>query len=1041
MILSDVSVRRPVFATVMSLMLVAFGILFFGQLPVREMPDIDRPVVSINTVYSGASSRVVENRITRIIEDRIAGIEGVKSIQSNSRDGASSVTVEFDLGRDIDIAANDIRERVGQLGRFLPEEADPPEVRKVNSDERAIMWLTLASPVMDTLQLSDYADRNIIDRLSVIEGVARIQIGGDRRYAMRIWLDRTEMAARRITVTEVEQALRRENIELPAGRLESTERDFSVRVERSYGSPADFEAMVIAEGADGHLITLGELARVEIGPVNEKSEFRGDGTSNIGIGIIKQSTANTLAVAQGVKAEADRIREGLPPSLELFELFDTSVFVETAIEEVYTTLFIAVGLVILVIYLFLGSARAAIIPAITVPVCLIGTFMALGIAGFSINLLTLLALVLTIGLVVDDSIVVLENIYRRIENGEPALLASYRGARQVSFAVIATTLVVVGVFMPVIFIEGSAQRLVAELALTLTAAVGISTFVALSLSPMLCSKLLSRRATKTWLHKHMDSWFEALAHAYARSLKASMRGKSAILIALFASLALIYGFAERLPQELTPQEDRGTIFIAFRGPDGMSFPAMRREVLKIEQIMMNAEINSDVKRMLFRIPGFRSNNEVNSGIAFVTLKDWDIRERSTTEITGEIRELIRPVTDITSFVRNFGSFGGGSGTPVQVVIGANTYEELVDIREFLLSRTTENAGLVNVDIAFRQTQPQVELRIDRQRAADLGVPVESIGRTLETLLGGRRITTYLDRGEEYDVMLQAAPSDRASATDIENIYVRSARSGQLIPLSNLVSLTETAESPSLMRYNRIRALELTASLAPGYSLGEALVYLEGLVISEIPNSTAFSLKGESREFDEAGAEILFTFLVAIAVVYLILAAQFESFVHPFVIMLTVPLAIAGGLFGLWVTAGSLNIYSQVGMIILVGLASKNGILIVEFANQLRDAGRTVEEAVLEASEIRLRPILMTGLSTAFGTLPLVLATGPGSVSRASIGIVIMFGVTFSTFFTLYVIPVFYRVFAPYTSSPGTIARLLTGQESRHREIVGENPAE
>lgn len=1048
MILSDISVKRPVFAAVMSLLLVAFGIMSFQSLPVREFPDIEFPVVNVVTAYPGASAEVVESRITRLVEDQIAGIEGIKSISSTSQDGRSSVVIEFQSSRDLDNAANDVRERVSRVLGALPEEADPPEVFKVNSDDNAIIWYGLRSDVLDQLQLTDYAERNLEDRLSVVEGVAQLRMGSQKRYAMRIWIDRQALAARGLTITDIENALRTENVELPAGRLETGQRDFTVRMERGYLTEEDFRNLVIAQGEDDHLIRLGEVARVELGPREPRGISLVNGQSNLSIGVVKQSKANTLEVARGVKAEVERIKETLPPSLTLDISWDSSIFVEEAIKEVYRTLFIAVGLVILVIYLFLGSVRAALIPSVTVPVALLATFIPLQMMGYSINLLTLLALVLAIGLVVDDSIVVLENIYRRVEKGEPALLAAYRGARQVAFAVIATTLVLIGVFVPVIFLEGNVGKLFAELSVTLTGAVTVSSFVALSLSPMLCSKVLSRRAKRSWLTKKVESLFKRISVIYEAALQIALNNRVAVFMLLVASLLISGALLQRIPQEFTPQEDRGGFFMRMRAPEGASYQATLDEVLKVQEVMLEDVEDGPLRRTLVIAPGFGSASSFNNATGIGFMVPWEEREISTEEYLNSLRGRLRDITGLEVFASQFGGGGGGSrGSAVQVVVGGEDYDALARFRDVLESALRDYPGINNLDFDYRETRPQVEIEVDRDRAADLGVSVQLIGRTLETMLGGRRVTTFVDRGEEYDVILRAMDEDRAAIADIENMYVRSTQTNALIPLSNLVRMVERADAPSLRRFNRVRALTVSGGVAPGYNLGEVLDHVENTVRTELPMALSIDYKGESREFKDAGSSLLFAFLMALLVVYLVLSAQFESFIHPFVIMLTVPLAVAGAFVGLWLTGGTLNVYSQVGIIILIGLAAKNGILIVEFANQLRDAGRDVEEAVIEASCIRLRPVIMTGLSTAVGTMPLVLAAGAGSASRSSIGIVIVTGVIFATFFTLFVIPTFYRMFAPYTTSPGFVMHKLNqqqtevGEETERRRPARPAPAE
>ncbi|MGF1606598.1 MAG: efflux RND transporter permease subunit [Rhodothalassiaceae bacterium] len=1038
MILSDIAVKRPVFATVLSLLLVAFGIISFSRLPVREIPDIDPPIVSVDTDYPGASAAIVETRVTQLIEGRIAGIEGIRTITSSSRDGGSSIVIEFNLDRDVDAAANDVRDRVSRVLDNLPEEADPPEISKVDSDTRPIMWFSLSSPILDTLQLTDYADRNIVDRLSVVDGVARVRVGGEQRYAIRIDLDREALAARQLTVEDVEAALRRENLELPAGNVESELTDFTVRLEREYVRPEDFNRLVLRQGEDGHLTRLGEVARIYLGSENDRTEFRGNGINRVGLGIVRQSTSNTLAVAEGVRAEIDRIRDTLPEGMDLELSFDSSLFISEAIDEVYITLGVAMLLVFIVLYVFLGSLRTVIVPAVTVPVCVIASFTVLYALGLTINLLTLLALVLAIGLVVDDAIVVLENIYRRVEAGEPRLLAAYRGARQVGFAVIATTLVLIGVFLPIPFLAGNVGRLFSELAITLAAAVAFSSLVALTLTPMLSSKLLRKTGPKPWLNQKVDAAFLRTQAAYARSLDFFFKRKWLVGLVYAGAMVLIAGLYVSVPQELAPSEDRGAFFISIRGPEGAGFDYMKRFTREIEDRALYLwNETEEAQVVLVR------NDGSNDAFGIVTLVPWDQRERSGEEIMQELRGKFADLTGVQTFlIMRQGITSGGGRQPVEFVIGGDTYEQLARYQEVLEAEAAKLPSITEVDTDYRPTQPQIRVAIDRDRAADLGVSMQAIGRTLETLLGGRRVTTFIDKGEEYDVILRAKDADRDQPADILNSYVRSGRTGELIPLSSVVQLREQAGSASLNRFNRIRALTLTANVAPGYTLGQALDDLNRVVRTELPNVTNIDYKGESREYREAGGALFFVFGMALLVVFLILAGQFESFIHPLVIMLTVPLAIAGGLLGLYLAGSTLNIYSQVALVILIGIAAKNGILIVEFANQLRDEGKAIRDALVEASLLRLRPIIMTSLSTAIGAVPLILASGAGSASRETIGVTIFWGVSVATFFTLFVVPVFYDLLAPYTKSPGFQSQRLKQQQGDRPDTgVGSQLAE
>lgn len=1033
MILSDISVKRPVFATVISLLLIAFGLISFQELPVRQLPDVDPPVVGIRTNYPGANATVVETRVTQIIESAIAGVPGIKTIESNSSDGSSRITIEFLLSRDIDAASNDVRDRVSRILNNLPEEVEPPEVSKADDDTRPIIWFSLTSPVMDILQLTDYAERNIVDRLSVVDGVAAVRIGGQKRYAIRIHLDRQAMAAREVTVQDIETIMRSENVELPAGKIESINRDTIVRLNREYGRPQDFETMVIKEGADGGFVRLGDIARVELGAERDERTFRGNGKPIIGLGVVKQSKGNTLAVANAVKAEMARISETLPESMELLASYDSSVFIDKAIDEVYFTLAVAMGLVVLVLYLFLGDIKTVLVPAVTVPVCIIASFWILNLTGVSINLITLLGLVMAIGLVVDDAIVVLENIYRRVEEGEPGLLAAYRGARQVGFAVIATTLVLIGVFVPIMFLTGNVGRLFGELAITMTAAVVFSSLVALTLSPMLCSKLVRRRNKKPAFARALDKIFKRMQAAYGRSLEVCLNNKTVITLCFLTCFAMIFGLQQRIPSELAPIEDRGSLFMRMRGPEGASHEFMQKQMLLVENQLQPYLENGEMVRMLLRVDG-------GSGWGFLILSPWDERERSSSEILNEMRpKLVGNVPGALAIpIETSGLTRGGGGDPFEFVIGGDTYEDLGRFKQIMLEELEDYEGLTDLDVDYRETQPQFKVRINRARAADMGVSVQSIGRTLETMMGGRRVTTFVQDGEEYDVILQAEEKDRMSPLDMENIHVASTRTGELIPLSNLVSVDEVSGAGDLRRYNRVRALTLSAGLGEGYTLGEVLTHVEQVVRDNVPDVTAIDYKGATREYKEAGSDIYFIFALALVVVFLILAAQFESFIHPFVIMLTVPLAVLGGLLGLWAAGSTLNIYSQLGLIMLIGLAAKNGILIVEFANQLRDEGMSVREALLDASKTRLRPILMTGISTAMGAVPLMMASGAGANSRVTIGVTVFGGVIVATFFTLFIVPVFYDYFARFTKSPGFVADKLKEFEDKEAKGI---PAE
>lgn len=1031
--LSDTSITRPVFAAVLSILLVAFGLVAYDRLPLREYPDIDPPIVSVEIRYPGASASVVESRITELVEGRIAGIEGIKTISSSSSDGRSDVTIEFKVSRDIDAAANDVRDRVSAILDNLPAEADPPEIQKVDSNQDVIMWLNLASDSLSVPELTDYAERYLVDRFSIIDGVARVRVGGAQGYAMRIWLDRQALAARGLTANDVEEALRAENVELPAGSIESRATQFGVRIERSFRTAEDFAGLVLARGADGYLVRLRDVGTVELGTVEDRSFFRGNEVPMVGIGIIKQSTANTVEVARLAKEEAARLNKTLPGGMSIEQSYDTSIFIEGAIFEVYKTLFIAIALVVLVIFLFLGSFRAMLVPAVTVPVSLIATFTVLLVLGFSVNLLTLLAMVLAIGLVVDDAVVVLENVHRRIiQYGESPLVAAFEGTREVGFAVIATTMVLIAVFVPIAFLQGNVGRLFSEFALTVAAAVAFSSIVALSLSAMLASQLLSAREGEGALAKSVDGVFRLTRRAYGASLTWVLRLRwlvVAVFCVLLAGTAWLY---QQTPSEYAPKEDRGAFFVIINGPEGATFEFMEDYMNEIETRLMPFVESGEMTRLLIRAPrAFGTIETFNHGIAIVVMNDWAER-RSGWAIMNDIRAKLSDLPGVLAFPVMRQGFGQRVQKPVQFSIGGGSWDQLVEWRDILLDRLAEdNPGLIGIDYDYKETKPQLQVEIDYDRAAELGVTVSAIGRTLETMLGSRRVTTFIDAGEEYDVILEGERSRQTTPSDMTNIYVRSERSGALIPLSNLVRVTESAASNSLDRYNRVRAITIEANLVDGLALGDALAHLEGLADSHLPEEVIIDYKGQSLELRDSSESLLFVFVLGILVVFLVLAAQFESWIHPFVIMLTVPLAIGGGLLGLYLTDGTLNLYSQIGLIMLVGLAAKNGILIVEFANQLRDAGRDFDTALYEASMTRLRPIVMTGITTAAGAVPLILSSGAGSETRLVIGVVILAGVLASTLLTLYIVPVAYSLLARRTGSPQAVRRRLLAE--RHPE--------
>ena len=1035
MILSDLAVTRPVLASVVALLLVIFGAVSFSQLPLREYPDIDPPVVSIETRYPGASAAVIDTQVTERIEESVAGIEGIEFIESESQDGISRISIRFSLDRDVDAAANDVRDRVARVTRLLPEEADPPEVRRVDANADVIVWWNLVGSDFSIPELTDFAERFLVDRFSSIDGVATIRIGGAQSFAMRVWLDRQALAARGLTATDVESALRSENVELPAGSIESVNRQFTVRVARQFSTADQFARLVLMRGADDHLVRLADVARVEHGTVEYRTLFRGNGEPMVGLGVVRQSTANTLDVARAVRAEAKRLNATLPEGMELIASFDSSVFIEGAVREVYRTLLIAIFLVILTIFLFLGSIRAIIVPAVAVPVALISTFIALALFGFTVNLLTLLALVLAIGLVVDDGIIVVENARRRMDDyGETAMVAAYRGTRQVGFAIISTTMVLISVFVPVALLQGDIGRLFSEFALTMAAAVAFSSFVALTVSAALASRVLKPCEEQNRLVAAIDAGVNLMGRIYRWLLLRVLRWRWLSLGMIFAVFGLVALLFNQIPEEYAPFEDRGAFFVLVNGPEGASFRFMEEYMAEIERRLMPLVDSGEINRMLVRAPRDFSNLSLfNTGIAIIVLDDWS-RRRPAREIMADVRQRLGGLPGVNTSAAMRQGFGGGFRNPIQFVIGgAGDYRELAEWRDTLLDAIeSNNPGLVGIDWDYKETQPQLEVQIDYDRAAELGVTVSTIGRTLETMLGSRRITTFIDDGREYDVIVEGERDRQRTPAALENIYVRSDRSGQLIPLANLVTLADFADSTSLNRFNRMRSITIQAALSDELTLGDALAFLERTAREVLPDTLVIDYRGQSRDFISAGNSVMFVFVLGLVVVFLVLAAQFENWTHPLVIMFGVPLAVGGGLLGLWLTGSTLNIYSQIGLVMLVGLAAKNGILIVEFVNQLRDQGRDFEAAIVEGASIRLRPIIMTGITTVAGAIPLILSSGAGAETRQVIGLVVFFGVSISTVLTLFAIPLLYSILARGSQSPETARRQLDS------ELAAEN---
>ncbi|MCP5418999.1 MAG: efflux RND transporter permease subunit [Gammaproteobacteria bacterium] len=1007
MLLPELSIRRPVLATVMSLTVILVGLIGYQRLPVREYPNIDAPIVSVRTVYPGASAEIMESQVTKPLEDSLAGIEGIKTIKSVSREEVSQITVELVTERDVDAAANDVRDRVARVRGVLPDETDDPVVAKVEADAQAVIWLAFSSDRHNALEITDYADRYVVDTLQTLPGVASVIIGGERRYAMRLWLDRDRLAAYGLTVQDVENALRDQNVDVPSGRIESHQREFSVLTSSDLRTPEQFNSLILKD-AKGYPIRLKDVGRAELGAEDERNAVRVNGNPAVGLGVVKQSTANTLSVAQSVRALVPSIEASLPKGMKLAVAYDGSVFIEKSIEAVYHTMLEALVLVVVVIFLFLRNWRATLIPFVTIPVSLIGSFVFLYIFGFTINILTLLGLVLAIGLVVDDAIVMLENIHRHIEEGVPPFQAAVQGSREIAFAVLAMTVTLAAVFAPLAFMTGNTGRLFTEFALTVSAAVLVSGFVALSLTPMMCSKLLHHEARHNWFYNVSERFLVGMRNGYHGLLLRTLRLRWLMML-LFAATTTAAGYLfVNLKSELAPLEDRGILIGVMVAPEGSTLEYTDGYARQAEGFLK--AIPEVISYFSVVAPGLEKPNPVTSALFFVRLKPWEERTRSQQAIARELApKLFMGMPGVLAFPINPPSLGQSFRNPaVQYVIQANSYAELQQMVDKIMAKTRTYPGMTNVDSDLRLNKPQLSVALKRDKIADVGADVEAIGRTLESLLGGRQVTRFKREGEQYDVIVQLADRDRQRPADLTAIFVRG-RNGELVQLSNLVEVKETVAPKELNHFNRLRAATISASVAPGYALGDVLKFMDRTVAEELGPNTLTALDGQSREFRESGATLYVTFGLALAFIYLVLSAQFESFVSPLVIMLTVPLAITGALLALNLTGGTLNVYSQIGLVMLVGLITKHGILIVEFANQLREQGQDKFAAVTEAASLRLRPILMTTAAMVLGAIPLALATGAGAESRQQIGWVIVGGLLFGTLLTLFVVPTAYTL--------------------------------
>jgi multidrug efflux pump len=1006
--ISAICIRRPVFATVLSLAIMLVGLVSYTRLPVREYPKIDEPVVTVDTTYRGASAEIMESQISKPLEDSLAGIEGVDVITSISRQENSQISVRFKLERNPDSAAADVRDRVSRVRNKLPTAIDEPVIAKVEADANPIIWLAFSSDKHSALEVTDFANRVVKPRLQTLPGAADVRVFGERKFAMRIWLDRDRLAAFNLTPQDVEDALRRQNVEVPAGRIESESREFSVVARTDLSQPEQFADIIVKQATDArgsYPVRIADLGRVEIGAASERSSVRFKGRPAVALGVIKQATANPLELSRALRAEVPRLVADLPPGMTANVAYDSSVFIDRSIDAVFKTIGEAMLLVLLIIFFFLRNLRATLIPLVTIPVSLIGAFALMLVLGFSINTLTLLALVLAIGLVVDDAIVVLENIYRHIEAGMPRRQAALQGASEIGFAVVAMTITLAAVYAPVAFMTGRTGKLFVEFALTLAGAVLVSGFVALTLSPMMCSLLLRHETAHGRAYLWVERLLAALTAGYRRALTAALRRRWLVML-VFALVAGANVFLlGALKSELAPIEDRGVIIGVFLGPEGATLDYTDRYARQLEDIYART---ADIERY-FVVAG---NPTVGQGISFVGLVDWQERRRNSAAVVKELFPQFMGVPGVMAFPVLPPSLGQSPRErPINfVIVTSASYAELEQMTAKILEEVAKNPGFTNVDTDLKLNKPELSVIVNRDKAMDTGVQIETVGRTLETMLGGRQVTRFKRDGEQYDVIVQVGDAERSTPSDIRDIFVR-ARDGSMIPLANLLRVDETVSPRELNHFGQRRAVTITANLNPGYTMGEGLKFLEQTAARVLPAGYAVDYAGQSREFKLSSSSLALTFVLALAFIYLVLAAQFESFRDPLIIMLTVPLSMTGALLALLLSGGTLNVYSQIGLVTLVGLITKHGILIVEFANQLQERGQEIRQAVIDASELRLRPILMTTGAMVLGTIPLALARGAGAESRQQIGWVIVGGLLLGTFFTLFVVPTVYTLLA------------------------------
>lgn len=1003
--LSNLSINRPVLAVVMSIIIIIFGIIGFSYLGVREYPSVDPPIISVSTSYTGANSAVIESQITEPLEESINGIAGIKSLTSISRDGQSTITVEFDLEVDLEAAANDVRDRVSRSVRNLPPDCDPPSVRKADADATPLVFLNVKSDKRTLLDLSDVAENIFKERLQTIKGVAAVQIWGERRYSMRLWMDPARLAAYNLTSLEVLEAITRDNVELPSGTVEGTNTELTVRTMGRISSAEEFNDLIIKQD-DQNVVRFSDIGYAELGAENSRTVLKRDGVPMVGVVLQPQPGSNVIEIVDEFYKRLEFIKKDLPADIELGIGFDVSEYVRQSITEVQETVFLAFVLVVLIIFAFLRDWRTTLIPIATIPISLVGTFFVMYLAGFSINVLTLLGIVLSIGLVVDDTIVVLENIYTKIEDGMTPLEAGIKGSTEIFFAVISTTVALVAVFMPVVFLEGLTGRLFREFGIVVAAAVVISSFVALTLTPMLSTKLLKKRAKQPWLYTKTEPFFEWMNAAYNRSLEKFMTMKWVALVILVVSMGGIYGFSLLIQSELSPMEDRSEFRVNSTAPEGATFEYMDGYLDKLIA-MMNEEVPEKEAIITVTSPGFGGSGSTNSGFLRMILVDPAERTRSQSEIAQSVAPKVLKMTEARSFVTQSQSIGNRrGGLPVQYVIQAQTLDKLKAVLPEFLAEASKDPHFNFVDLNLKFTKPEISIEIDRDKARSLNVSVRDVAQTLQLGLSGSRFGYFIKNGKQYQIIGQVQREDRNDPLDLKSLYVKN-QAGDLIQMDNLVKISEQSTPPQLFRYNRFVAATVSASLSPGYTIEDGINAMDVIAAKVLDSSFQTELAGPSAEYRDSSSSLYFAFIFALVLIYLVLAAQFESFRDPLIIMLTVPMAIAGAFLSLWYFDQTLNIFSQIGIIMLIGLVTKNGILIVEFANQRKAHDMPLEEAIVGAAQQRFRPILMTSLSTILGILPIALALGAGSESRVSMGIAIIGGLMFATLLTLYVIPAMY----------------------------------